>query len=156
MRLGPDLPYDPGWQQVEDDLYAISERVRLYDADAQLVREVGSGRLGIARFNKAAGLTPDGVFLLAALCMDPDTRAPLGGCPDGRVLRFMRIADGHSRIRDVNGWVRKRRDALAAQREAQLRERRAWSRGMAHEAVWRRNRVDLGRRPFAHVTKEIH
>jgi hypothetical protein len=155
MRLGPELPLDPGWEVVEDDLYHISERVREYDADACLVRESGSGRLGIGRFNRLTDLIPGGYIMLAAVCMDPETKAPLTKAPDGRVLQFMRIADGHSRIHDVNGWVRKRRDLLAAQREAQKNARREWSRGMAHEAVWRRSRVDLGRKPFAAINKEI-
>lgn len=150
MRLGPELQYDPGWEAVEDDLYNISDRVRQYDKDAQLVRESGSGRLGIARFNPSMQ-----THLLSVMCMDPETRAPLASCPDGRVLQFMRIADGHARIKDINGWVRKRRDLLAAQRESQKAGMREWSRGMAHEAVWRRNRVDLGRKPFAAISKEI-
>lgn len=150
MRLGPELPYDPGWEAVEDDLYSISDRVRQFDSEALLVRESGSGRLGIARFSP-----PMRAHTLAVICMDPETKAPLINCPDGRVLRFMRIADGHARIHDINGWVRKRRDAVAAKREADLQARREWSRGMAHEAVWRRNRVDLGRKPFAVIPKEI-
>lgn len=150
MRLGPELPYDPGWEVVEDDLYSISDRVRQYDKDAQLVRESGSGRLGIARFSD-----PMRAHVLAVVCMDPQTRAPLASCPDGRVIQFMRIADGHARIHDLNGWVRKRRDAVAAQREAQKAGMREWSRGMAHEAVWRRNRVDLGRKPFAVIPKQV-
>lgn len=151
MRLGPELPHDPGWEPVEDDLYNISDRVRQYDKDAQLVRESESGRLGIARFSD-----PMREFVLSVVCMDPETKAPLVNCPDGRVLQFMRIADGHARINDINGWVRKRRDALAAKREAEKAARREWSLSMAHEAVWRRSRVDLGRKPFAQVTKEIH
>jgi hypothetical protein len=150
MRLGPELPYDPGWEAVEDDLYSISDRVRQFDSGALLVRESGSGRLGIARFSG-----PVQAHTLAVVCMDPETKAPLVDCPDGRVLRFMRIADGHNRINDINGWVRKRRDALAAKREAEKQSRREWSRGMAHEAVWRRARVDLGRKPFAAIPKEI-
>lgn len=156
MRLGPELPYDPGWEAVEDDLYSISDRVREYDEDALLVRESGSGRFGIAHFNRLTNLRPGGCYMLAAICMDPETRAHLRGTPDARILRFMRIADGHRRIGDINAWVRRRRDAMAAKREADKAQRREWSRGMAHEAVWRRNRVDLGRKPFAVVPKEIN
>jgi hypothetical protein len=156
LRLGPELPFDPGWEVVQDDLYHISDRVKEYDSDAVLVRESGSGRLGIGRFNRLTDLVPGGYVMLAAVCMDPETKAPLDKAPDGRVLQFMRIADGHNRIRDINGWIRKRRDLLAAQREAQKAPMREWSRSMAHEAMWRRSRIDLGRRPFAVINKEIH
>jgi hypothetical protein len=147
MRLGSDLTFDPGWQPVEDDLYHVAERVQEYDKDALLVREVGTGRLGIAHFNKF-----DGCHTLAAVCKDPSTREWLRGCPDGRVLRFMRIADGHSRIHNIDTWVRMRRDGIEAERQAWKDQYADMHREYAKEAVWRRNRVDLGGRPSTFIS----
>lgn len=154
MLLGDELPLDPGWRLVENDLHDIHRRVREIDQDARLVREDGTGRLGLARFNSAAGLNPGGAFVLSTWCIDPATRADLTGEPDGRVIQFQRIADGH-KITDLKGFTRKRRDALAARRERVKQERREANKPFAQEYAWRRERIDNGRRPRAAITKEI-
>lgn len=154
MLIGSELPFDEGWFVVEGDLYDVHRRVKEYDPDALLVRDSESGHLGLARFNPSTPITPGGAYILSATCLDPRTSEPLSGEPDPRVLSFQRIADGH-RIDNLTVWARRRRDAMAAQRAAQKAERSEWSRAQAHELVWRRNRVDLGRRPLAVVSKDI-
>jgi len=154
MLTGPELTLDPDWFVVEGDLHDITHRVREYDQSALLVRESGTGQLGIAHFNKHTELVPGGTHMLAARCLDPATREPLTGEPDGRVLSYQRIADGH-RISNLTVWARRRRDAMARERLAEREARREWSRAQAGEYVWRHNRVDLGRKPFATFPKEI-
>ena len=155
MLIGSELPYDAGWHLVEGDLYDITRRVKEYDPQAALVRDSETGHLGLARFNDNSPLQPGGVYLLSATCLDPRTRSPLHGEPDARVLSYQRIADGHQ-IKNLTVWARRRRDAMAAQRAAEKASRREWSDDMAKEYVWRRSRVDLGRKPFTSVSKEIH
>ena len=155
MRIGSELPFDDGWHFVEGDLYDIHRRVKEYDPLAALVRNPESGQLGLARFNPSTPIVPGGAFILSTTCLDPLTRQPLTGEPDARVVTFQRIADGH-RITNHTTWVRRRRDAMAAERAAQKRERLEWSDAHASEFVWRHSRIDKGRRPFASIPKEIH
>ncbi len=155
MLPGSELPFDEGWYAVEGDLHDIHRRVKEYDPDALLVWNSESGELGLARFNRMTTLQPGGAYIFSTACLDPVTRLPLTGEPDARVCTFQRIADGH-KISNHTVWVRRRRDALAALRAKQKAERMEWSRAHAKEFVWRRNRVDLGRKPFATVSKEIH
>ena len=154
MLLGATLPLDPGWRVVEGDLHDISRRVQEYDPDARLVRDDQSGALGLARIMRGSALMPEDFMIFAAHSLDPETGQRLYGEPDARVTRHQRIADGHT-IANTTVWARRRRDALAAQRDAQKAERSEWSREHAKEFVWRRNRIDLGRRPTTHVPKEI-
>ena len=155
MRIGSELPFDTGWHFVEGDLYDIHRRVKEYDPLAALVRDSETGQLGLARFNPSTPIVPGGAYIFSAVCLDPLTSEPLTGEPDARVVTFQRIADGH-RITNHTTWVRRRRDALAKQREADRAAKAEWSRGHAHEFVWRHSRIEKGRRPFAHITKEIH
>jgi hypothetical protein len=156
VLIGDSLPFDEGWSVVEGDLYDISSRVKEYDSEARLVREDESGALGLARYVRnptfARGCE---VLVLTVRSLDPATGQQLHGVPDARVTRHQQIADGH-RIHSLKVWARRRRDGMEAKRAAQQAARSEWSRGQAHEYVWRHNRVDLGRKPFAPITKEIH
>lgn len=154
MLIGSELPYDFGWHVIEGDLHDIHRRVREYDKDAALVWNSESGQLGLARFNPMTVLEPGGAYLFSVVCMDPATRLPLTGEPDARVLSHQRIADGHQ-IGNLTTWTRRRRDILAAQRAKEKAQRMDWSRAQAKELMWRRSRVDLGRKPFASIPKEI-
>ena len=155
MLIGSELPFDEGWYEVEGDLHDVHRRVKEYDPLALLVRSSESGHLGLARFNQDSPLIPGGAYFLSVTCLDPVTKAPLQGEPDGRVCSFQRIADGH-RIDNLTVWTRRRRDAMAAQRAADKAEKAEWSRGHAHEFVWRHSRIDKGRKPFAAIPKEIN
>lgn len=103
MLLGPYIPGPVGgWRFVERDLYDITSRVIEYDQDARLVREDGTGNLGLARWIPSDWFIKGGYWQLARTVHDLDTDTPLAGVPDGRVMRFMRAAD--SRGRDLRKW----------------------------------------------------
>lgn len=154
MLVGDRLPLDPDWSVVEGDLYDISRRVREYDSEARLVRNDQSGALGLARVMPAESEFPAGTIVFAAYCLDPASAQRMYGEPDGRVLKHQMIADGH-RIQNHTVWVRRRRDAMRAERDAEQRGRAEWSREMAKELVWRRNHVDLGRRSSFQIPRQV-
>ena len=154
MLIGQELPLDPGWRIVEGDLYDISRRVQEYDPDARLVREDESGAFGLARCATNHPLLPGEVITLAARCLDYRDKQPLTGTPDARVVIHQRIADGYT-IDNLNVFNRRRRDAMRAERAAIADERAEWSASHAKEYVWRRNRVDLGRKPFASIPRQV-
>lgn len=154
MLLGAQLPLDQGWRVVEGDLYDVANRVREYDPDARLVREDESGALGLARINREHPVMPGEVLVFAAHSLDPETGQRLYGEPDARVVRHQRIADGHT-IKNTTVWARRRRDALRADRERERAGRHEWSREQAHEFVWRRQRIDLGRRTTMQVPRAV-
>ena len=91
---------------------------------------------------------PGEVIVLSCYSLDPRTSERMTGVPDARVITHQRMSDGYT-IANLNVFNRRRRDAMRAERAAQAQERAEWSRAQAHEYVWRRNRVDLGRKPFA-------
>lgn len=154
MLLGATLSLDSGWRVVEGDLHDISRRVQEYDPDARLVRDDQSGALGLARVMRGNVLMPEEFLTFVAYSLDPATGQRLYGEPDARVTRHQRLADGHT-IANTTVWARRRRDALAGQRDAQKAERSEWSREQAKEFVWRRNRIDLGRRPTVAVPRAV-
>lgn len=153
MLVGPELPLDPGWRIVEDDLYGIAGRVREHDPDARLVREDGTGRLGLAHLNRRTSMIPGGAMMLARPCIDWDTGADLVGAPDARVIRDMRHSDSH-RIANLTAWNRRRRDALAAQRERDRRERSERNAPHAEQMAWAMHH-DLGWQPRISVPRDI-
>ncbi len=153
MLTGNALLLDPGWSTVEGDLYDISRRVQEYDSEARLVREDQSGALGLGRLIRSE-MHPEPVVVFVVHCLDYRTGQRLYGEPDPRVLTHQRIADGH-RIKSTSKWIRTRRDAMRAERQAESAARGEWSRDKASEYVWRHNR-DNGRRLSMQVSKEIH
>lgn len=138
---------------MEGDLYDISRRVREYDPDARLVRDDQSGALGLARLIPQPGM-PVEQIVFSTHSLDPATGQRLYGEPDGRILAHQRIADGH-RITHLDSWVRRRRDAMRAEREADRAARAEWSRAQAHEFMWRRRRIDLGQRSAFPVPRQV-
>ena len=110
MLLGQKMPGEvTGWRFVEKDLHDIASRVTEYDSDARLVREDGTGHLGLARWMPSWGKIAGGYWFLARVIHDLDTDLPLRGEPDGRVMRFMRAAD--NRGRDLTDWARRSQHA---------------------------------------------
>lgn len=122
MLLGQRLPGAyRGWRVVEKDLYDIAARLREYDPDARLVREDGSGHLGLAVRRKTV-LRGDHIAF-ARRMHDLDTDLPLSGCPDGRVLRFARGADS----RRITNWAEWWRQMYAAEARAEALREKAWA-----------------------------
>lgn len=106
MLLGPRLKgHSSDWRVVEKDLHDIARQVREYDADARLIREDGSGRLGLARWVASSLHGPGGYFAFVRAVHDLDTDLPLTREPDARVMRFMRSTD--SRYRNLRDWHRR-------------------------------------------------
>jgi len=98
-----------GWRAVEDDLHGIAGRVVEYDADARLVREDGTGHLGLMRWQNDSRLIAGGYWAFVRTLHDLDTDLPLKGEPDGRVIRWMRSSD--SRGRDLRKWAEQSKHA---------------------------------------------
>lgn len=107
MRLGDRIsPVHPDWRFVEDDLYDTARRVREYDPEAALVRETGTGHLGLARRNPKVTSFAGSPWQLARPLFDLDNDRPLTGCPDARVLACQRAYDSW-RIKDMRTWHRR-------------------------------------------------
>lgn len=104
-----------GWRFVEKDLYEVARRVTEYDRDARLVRQDGTGQLGLARWVKSNVLLGGGYWALARELHDLDTDAPLNGEPDARILRCQRSYDSWGR--SLRRWHERSKDA-AWRREA--------------------------------------
>lgn len=94
-----------GWRFVEADLHDIASRVQEYDADARLIREDGSGQLGLARWQRSGLFAGGGYWTVAKRMHDLDTDRPLTGEPDARVLRVQRSSDSWGR--DLRDWRRR-------------------------------------------------
>ena len=119
MLLGQRLPgAHSGWRVVEGDLHDIAGRVREYDPDARLVREDGTGQLGLAVWQRKHAYIPGGAFAFAKRMFDPDTDLPLTHA-DGRVLRVQRGSDSR-RFADLRVWHR-----MVAKAEAEREAREA-------------------------------
>jgi len=111
LLLGQMMPGPvSGWRFVEKDLHDIAGRVREYDADARLVREDGSGQLGLARWQKSNLFNNGGYWTLARAMHDLDTDAPLTGEPDARCLRFQRSTDSWGR--SLRKWQERSKHAM--------------------------------------------
>lgn len=157
MLIGQELAFGPGWRLVEADLYDITGRVREYDADARLVVNE-DGELGLAHFDRRSVLAPGGALIVARGCVDwaagSSPLPPLTGTPDARVLWDQRVSDSW-RVRDRVGWEARRRAALRRAEDRRRLARADWSGGMAEEYVHIAQRRDLGRRPFAAISKAV-
>ena len=131
MLLGQKLPgaYS-GWRFVEGDLYDIAGRVREYDQEARLVREDGSGNLGLAVWQHNHFQVPGGTWTLARIIHDLNTDTPLDGEPDARVIRFMRATDSR-RFANIETWNRKVKEATRAR---ELRKDLATEEGFGDHA----------------------
>lgn len=111
MLLGPPMPAPfTAWRFVEGDLHDIAKRVREHDKDARLVRQTGTGRLGLARWVASTPFTIGGRWALAAEVRDPQTGEPLTGEPDPRVVTCQLAFDGwhHTRSRQSAYEYRRR------------------------------------------------
>lgn len=93
-----------GWRFVERDLYDIARRVREYDSEARLIREDGTGQLGLARWQKSNVMGTPGYWAFARNLHDLDTDLPLRGEPDARVCRVQRSSDAWGR--NMRKWYR--------------------------------------------------
>ena len=110
-----------GWRFVEDDLYDIASRVIEYDQDARLIREDGTGHLGLARWVQSDLYASGGYWAFVREIHDLSTDLVLTGEPDARVIQWMRASDNR-RIRNWAEWHRAvdystRRQELAQERE---------------------------------------
>lgn len=103
---------------MEGDLYRIAALVREYDGDARLVREDGSGVLGLCRWVEPSRVLRGG-FTAPRPIHDLDTDRPLCGEPDARVLRFQRSTDSWGR--DLRKWHERSEAAAAARKESERR-----------------------------------
>ena len=108
------------WRVVEGDLHDIARRVQEYDPATRLVRQDGSGHLGLAVEQKR-GLRR--FLMLAKPLYDLTTDQPLTGAPDARVLSIQRASDG--RRLDKQGWRDWNRALDLQERKAELRGRKA-------------------------------
>lgn len=153
MLLGDRLPdaYSD-WRVVEGDLHDIAGRVREYDPDARLVRQDGTGHLGLAVWLRNHDLIRGGAFTLAREMYDLDTDKPLTGVPDGRCLRFQRAAD--SRRRGIGNW-RARRAASRIAREEREHQEILESYGDPSERFVHALKKDVTAKPRAYVPRAV-
>lgn len=94
-----------GWRFVEDDLYDIASRVIELDQDARLIREDGSGVLGLARWVQSDLFASGGYWAFVRELHDLTTDEPMTGEPDARVISWMRASDNR-RIKNWSEWYR--------------------------------------------------
>lgn len=124
MLLGSRMPGPVrGWRFVENDLYGVARRVTELDGAARLIREDGTGQLGLARWVEPSHFHRGGWAFVRAL-NDTKTDEPLMGEPDARVITWMRVSDSQ-RIRDMREWHRRAQDAewrAEARQDAQFSE----------------------------------
>lgn len=103
---------------MEGDLHDISRRVQEYDSGTRLVRQDGSGRLGLAVEQKR-GLRR--WLMFARELYDLDSNLPLDGVPDARVLRCQRAMDGR-RFTTGQQWLEWTRSMERADAAREARE----------------------------------
>lgn len=141
------------WRVVEDDLYDIANRVMEYDREARLVRQDGTGRLGLARYIENHYMTGQRGLAFAREIVDMETDRHLTGEPDNRVIRFMRAADSH-RIKDLRKWYARSFDAQqrreAASDWAEYEAQRDPAERFVHAM-----RKDLSAKPFAAISRSV-
>lgn len=153
MLLGSRLPGPvAGWRFVEKDLHDIARQVTEYDAKARLVREDGSGHLGLARYVDGDRFFIRPQWVLARKLHDLDTDLPLTREPDARVMRFMRSTD--SRGRDRAKWRRQ------SQHAQWMREKREFDaiddlNGDHAERFVNALKRDVSARPRTYVPRDI-
>lgn len=141
-----------GWRFVEDDLHGIASRVTEYDADARLIREDGTGHLGIARWQSTNVLIAGGYWAFVRTMHDLDTDLPLKGEPDARVLRWMRSSD--SRGRDLRKWAERSKHAHWMREKRAEDEMRDENRDHAERFV-NALKKDVSARPRAVIPADI-
>jgi hypothetical protein len=122
LLLGRQMPGPVrGWRFVEDDLYDIASRVTEYDQDARLIRQDGSGVLGLARWVQTDLSATGGYWFFVREIHDLTTDLPLDGEPDARVISWMRASDNR-RIRNWAEWNRASDRAEQRRRDAEDHE----------------------------------
>lgn len=141
------------WRVVEDDLYHVADRVREYDEEARLLRQEGTGKLGLGRYVPSHYITGQRGLAFAREVVDMDTDVPLTGTPDARVIRFMWAADAH-RIRSMREWQR-RSDEAYFEREAREDQRTYEQFLEPGERFMHAYRRDLSAKPFAAIARGI-
>lgn len=141
------------WRVVEGDLYDIAGRVREYDEDARLIRQDGTGRLGLARYIDNHYVTGQRGLTFAREIVDLRSDEHLEGCPDGRVIRFMEATDSR-RIRRMRDWYARSLDAMwraeARQQQKDYEENYEPAERFVHNM-----RRDNSSMPFAAVPKAV-
>jgi len=153
MLLGSRLPGPAaGWRFVEKDLHDIARQVVEYDAKARLVREDGSGHLGLARYVDGDRFFLRPQWVLARKIHDLDTDNPLEREPDARVIRFMRSSD--RRGRDMRRWRE------ASKHADWMREKREFDEiddlnGDHAERFMNAMKKDVSARPRAYIPRSI-
>lgn len=158
MLLGPTLPSPySSWQFVEDDIHDIAGRVREYDKDARLVRQIGTGKLGLARWVPATPYTIGGRWAFAAEVRDPVSGEPLTGEPDPRVTICQRAFDGwhHARSRQAAYDHRKRVQEKRWRDEARQFNQIEDEEGEKAEGFVHALRKDVGVRPKAFIPRAV-
>jgi hypothetical protein len=110
-----------GWRFVEDDLYDIASRVIELDEDARLIRQDGSGVLGLARWVQSDLFASGGYWFFVRELHDLTTDEPMTGEPDARVIHWMRASDNR-RIRNRAEWHRASERAEQRRRDAEDHE----------------------------------
>lgn len=141
------------WRVVEDDLYDIASRVQEYDSEARLIRQDGTGRLGLARFIDAHYLTGKRGLAFAREIVDLQNDTHMTGCPDGRVLDFMRATDSR-RIRRMNEWYERSLDAHW-RKEAREQQDDYEADYEPAERFVHKMRKDLSANPFAAISRGV-
>lgn len=141
------------WRVVEDDLYDISSRVKDYDSEARLIRQDGTGLLGIARYIDNHYETGKRGLAFAREAVDLSNDQPLTGCPDARIIRFMEGTDSR-RIRRMKDWYMRTLDAHW-RREARAEQAEYENQYENAERFVHAMREDLSAKPFAAVGRDV-
>jgi hypothetical protein len=137
------------WRVVEDDLYHVADRVREYDSEARLIRNDESGQLGLARWVDNYDLTGKRGLTFARAMHHLEDDAPMTGCPDGRVISFMRAADSR-RFKDMREWYRRSAEAHDQRELGEWNKSYEENRPHAEQYVHALRR-DLSAKPFAFI-----
>ena len=140
------------WRVVEDDLYHVAGRVREYDSEARLLRQEGTGLLGLGRYVENYYLTGTRGLAFVRPVVDMNTDVPLRGVPDARVIKWMWWNDGH-RI-DIKRAQRRSDEAYFA-REARNDARTVETFMEPAERYVHAMRDDLSAKPFAAIPRGV-
>lgn len=141
------------WRVVEDDLYDIAGRVQEYDPEARLIRQDGTGLLGLARYVDNHYITGKRGLAFAREIVDLRDDTPLAGCPDARVIRFMEATDSR-RIRRMRDWYMRTLDAHW-RREARAEQEEYERQYEPAERFVHAMRDDVSAKPFAAIGRSV-
>ena len=127
MRLGGRVPaLLTEWRFVAEDMHNISQRVQEFDSDARLAMEMETEHLGIVR-RVVLPVNPDvleanphDTWIIGLRLRDPDTKQPIVGESDGRVLDLMRLYDSWAKRNPAR--FRASAEAAVAAREQQIEQ----------------------------------